>query len=889
MTKRVTTLMLVLVGGAAVLLVGGSGFYTDLLWFQALGYEGVFWRNILYRAGVRLAVGLAFASFMFVNLLFARREMEQALGRLGDRVPRFITSRSITSLFVLGSIILGFLYSTTLGQNWEVVMGFLHAQTFGRTDPLFGRDIGYFVFKLPFYRLLYGAAMGIVAATILVVLLIYVLSRSISFADRHFQVTGGAKYHLTALAVGILLLKAWDYRLQLDELVYSPRGGFFGASYTDVYAEGLGLRVLLILALVAAVLLVFNLFRRGMRGFVVTLIGLAAASLILGDIYPGMVQRYVVEPNELERERPFIEHHIQATLDAYGLADVDEREYPGDADLDWERLKESTATLDSIRLWDWRALGQTYGQLQEMRLYYQFPDVDVDRYMVDGQYRQVMLSAREIEIERQPVKTWVNTHLQYTHGYGIVMSPVNEATAEGLPKFFISDIPPKSSYQELKITRPEVYYGERTDQYVIVNTRLPEFDYPLGEENALTRYEGRGGVQLTNFLRRAAFALRFGTSKILLSGDITRESRLMFRRTVKERVREIAPFLRYDPDPYIVLDQGRLFWVMDAYTITDRYPYSQPYKGWGNYVRGSVKVIIDAYHGTVDFYIIDDQDPLIKMYSQVYPGLFKPIAEMSSGLQKHLRYPEELFQLQTTVYALYHMRSSTVFYNREDLWEPAREVAWGREQVMSPYYVMMRLEGEAKEEFVLMLPFTPARRNNMVAWMAVRCDGDKYGQILVYRFPKQALTYGPAQIEARIDQDTFISQQLTLWSQTGSQAVRGNLLVIPIAGSLLYVEPLYLQAEQSQLPELKMVIVAYKNRITMQPTFQAALQEIFGRSKEGIPQKPGEPQSPAELIRQAVEYYNKARSQLQKGDWMAYGEYMAELETVMEQLESLME
>ena len=888
MTKRARMLILVLIGGAAMLLVAGSGWYTDLLWFHALGYGGVFWRSILYQAGVRLAVGLAFALFMFANLSFARGEMEQALGRLGERVPPFVTSRSITSLFVLISVILGFLYSTALGQNWEAVMGFLNAQAFNRTDPLYGRDIGYFVFKLPFYRLLNGAAMGIVAETLLVVLVIYVLSRSISFAGRRFQAAGGAKYHLTALAVGILLLKAWDYRLQLDELVYSPRGGFFGAGYADVHALGPGLKILLILSLLAAALLVVNLFRPGMRGFVITLVGLAAASLILGDIYPGMVQRYVVEPNELERERPFIEHHIQATLAAYGLADVDEREYPGDADLDWGLLQGSRATLDSIRLWDWRALAQTYSQLQEMRLYYKFPDVDVDRYMVDGKYRQVMLAAREIEIERQPVKTWVNTHLQYTHGYGVVMSPVNEATDEGLPNFFISDIPPRTRHQELTITRPEIYYGERTDQYVIVNTRLPEFDYPLGEENALTRYEGRGGIQLTSFLRRAAFALRFGTAKILLSRDITRDSRLMFRRTVNERVRAIAPFLRYDPDPYIVLDEGRLFWVMDAYTVTDRYPYSQPYRGWGNYVRGSVKVIVDAYHGTVDFYIIDDEDPLIRMYSQVYPGLFKPIEAMPKGLREHLRYPEELFRLQTRVYALYHMRSPTVFYNLEDLWEPAREVAWGREQEMSPYYVIMGLEGDA-EEFVLMLPFTPARRNNMVAWMAARCDGEKYGQILVYRFPKQALTYGPAQIEARIDQDTFISQQLTLWSQTGSQAVRGNLLVIPIRGSLLYVEPLYLQAEQSQLPELKMVIVAYKNRITMQPTFQAALEEIFGRPREAVPQEPRELPSQDGLIRQAVEYYKEARRQLEEGDWVAYGEYMARLQAVMEQLEGLIE
>jgi hypothetical protein len=573
-------------------------------------------------------------------------------------------------------------------------------------------------------------------------------------------------------------------------------------------------------------------------------------------------------------------------------------------ELSLEALQDNAATLRNVRLWDYRPLLQTYAQIQEIRLYYDFVDVDIDRYQFDGDYRQVTLAARELAPEQLRNRTWVNEHLEFTHGYGLVMSPVNEVTPEGLPVLYVRDLPPEVSVN-LRIDRPEIYYGEKGGRYVFVKTRVQEFDYPKGDTNVRTTYQGKGGVSVGSVLNRLAFALRFGDSQIFFADALTSESRILFYRNIHERVRRVAPFLAYDRDPYLVVADGRLVWLQDAYTLTDRYPYSQPVDDrfavhadrTGNYIRNSVKVAIDAYDGTLTFYIADPTDPLIQTYASIFPQLFQPMDQMPQSLRAHIRYPEDLFRIQAQIYATYHMKDPNVFYNKEDVWAIPSEVYQGDQLPMEPYYVIMRLAGEEREEFVLILPFTPATKNNLIAWMAARCDGEHYGELVVYNFPKQELVYGPLQIEARIDQDPTISAQLSLWSQRGSRVIRGNLLVIPLGDSLVYFEPLYLQAEASQLPELKRVIVAFGEKVAMEESLEEALQVVFGgtraiaRGEEtpamGESEASGISPALADLIRAAREHYDAAQEALRQGDWATYGQELKALKEVLDEMARL--
>jgi uncharacterized membrane protein (UPF0182 family) len=597
------------------------------------------------------------------------------------------------------------------------------------------------------------------------------------------------------------------------------------------------------------------------------------------------MQQFDVQPNELIKERPYIEYNIDLTRRAYGLDKIEEKDFGPVADLTSEALAEAESTIKNIRLWDYRPLRDTYAQIQEIRLYYEFVDVDVDRYDLDGDYRQVTLSAREMATEQLQSRTWVNEHLQFTHGYGLVMSPVNAVTREGLPELLIRDLPPRTA-PGLEITRPEIYYGESTNNYVFVNSTLEEFDYPSGDQNVFTTYEGTGGVLLDSSLKRAAFAYRFSDVSVLLSEYITSESRVMLYRNIHDRVRQVAPFLLFDADPYLVILDGRLFWLQDAYTATDMYPYSQPYGNRFNYIRNSVKLVTDAYNGDMTFYIVDTEDPIIQAYAAIFPDLFASLEEMPEGLRVHVRYPEGLFIIQAQMNNTYHMQDPTVFYNKEDLWAVAHEMYAGNDQVMEPYYVIMSLE-EGRAEFILIQPFTPANKQNMVAWMAARSDGEHYGKLLLYKFPKQELIYGPLQIEARIDQEPAISGQLSLWHQRGSRVIRGNLLVIPIESSLLYVEPLYLQAETSQLPELKRVIVGSGEKVIMADTLTEALAGIVGAPV--VTEEEEEVEGVVglqELALSALEHYERAQEYLQEGDWAGYG---AELEAMRRDLEDLIE
>lgn len=898
-----------LVIAAVVLVVGGiilaltTDFYTDWLWFEQIGYVSVFWTVFTWQWGVRLGFGLVFTVFLFFNLLVTRQAIRQALFRWQQQIeiPWFLHSRWIISVFLLVSVLLGFLYSSTVGTYWQTVVQFFHQTPFDTTDPIFHRNIAFYVFSLPFYDLLYTAFQALLTLILIAVAIVYFLTGAFVFADGRLILNPRAKVHLSLLVAGIFALKAAGYLLAMYRLVYSPRGVVFGASYTDVHAQVLALRVMSVIAIFVSLAIIINIFRRGIHWAVGSIALLVLASFVLGNIYPSLMQRYLVEPNELEKEEPYIRYNIEYTRKAFGLEDVEEREFQPESTLSPEKAAAYRVTLDNVRVWDWRPLVQTYSQLQEFRPYYDFSHVDTDRYVINGKYQQVMLAARELLAEQLQNRTWINERLQYTHGYGLAMSPVNRVTPEGLPHFLISNIPPDSKIEEIPvIERPEIYYGEQTDRYVFVKTKRPEFDYPKGDQNAEAFYQGTGGVPIGSLWRRLAFALRLGDIKILLSGSFTKESRIMFNRRIDQRVRKIAPFLKYDRDPYLVIADGRLYWIVDAYTTSRLYPYSQPVRGWGNYVRNSVKIVIDAYNGSVDFYIVDDEDPLVRTLQKIYPRLFRPFMAMPASLRAHIRYPEDFFRIQASVYATYHMDDPRVFYNREDLWSLPQELYAGERIDMDPYYTIMQLPdpgstespGQKEEEFVLLLPFTPARKNNMIAWLAARNDGEHYGEMILYKFPKQRLTYGPMQIEARIDQDADISRQLTLWNQRGSRVIRGNLLVIPIANSILYVEPIYLQAEESQLPELKRVVVALGSKVVMANTFREAFQAALGLEErpevapEPVPKAGAElpPQSTRELIQRALTLFERSQERLRAGDWSGYGETLAELEAVLRTL-----
>ena len=647
-------------------------------------------------------------------------------------------------------------------------------------------------------------------------------------------------------------------------------------------------------------LVVYSILRQKLRW---PLFGIGAwivAILIVGVAYPGLIHRVQVQPSELAKETPYIGYNIEFTREAFGLTHIEEESYPAEPSPTAQDIVDNEATINNIRLWDHRPLKDTYNQIQSIRLYYDFNDIDIDRYIIDGAYRQVMLAGRELSAEKlaTEAQTWVNRKLQYTHGYGVVLSPVNEISAEGLPDLLLKDIPPVGVFD---ITRPEIYYGEKTDEYVIVKTNTQEFDYPSGDENVFGEYQGTGGVSLNGFFRRLAYAWEFGDMNILISGELNSSSRVLYYRNIQDRVKQLAPFLELDADPYLVIADGRLYWIQDAYTVTDRYPYSEPYVSFNehiNYIRNSVKAVIDAYDGTVTLYVTEPGDALIQTYQTIFPDLFAPFEEMPDVLKAHLRYPEGMFNIQASVYRKYHMTDVRVFYNSEDLWALPREVYAGQEQLMEPYYVIMRLPDQIGEEFILMLPFTPVNKNNTISWLAARCDGEHYGKLLAYNFPKDRLVYGPSQIENRIQQDTVITEQFALWDQGGSRVIRGNLLFIPIGESNLYVEPVFLQANSGGLPELKRVIVAAGDSIAMQPALLDSIEAIFGEEGSIPPTTtptqpptttPSQPMSPevAQLIDEARQHYEQAQIELQNGDWAAFGEEWDALQATIDKLVAL--
>lgn len=874
--------------------------YADWLWFQEVGYTQVFTTTLSLRGTLFGLVALVVALFLWANLTLAARtaapdvlwELEDQLGLPGRVVIEPLIRRFLPVVLALIAIVSGLRASA----SWETVLGYANATAFNTKDPVFGYDLSVFVFLLPFWRLLHGWALALIAATMILTLAVYVLQRSLVLTTRGPRLAAGARTHLLILGALLLGLKAIGFWLDQYELVFSPRGIVFGASYTDVHATLPMLKTLAVLCALAAAACVVQTSRPGLR-FVAGALGALAIVWVVGlGIYPALLQRFRVAPNELAAERPYIQANIRMTRQAYGLDRIEEQEFPADENLDARALDRNELTIKNIRLWDYRPLLRTYGQLQEIRTYYKFIDVDNDRYVVDGEYRQLMLSPRELSYQHlQGGRNWINEHLTYTHGYGLVVSPVNRVTPEGLPEFFVKDIPPRAEDGLPKITRPEIYYAETSNDYVLVRTRSQELDYPAGDQNVYSTYRGTGGIPVGSLARRLLFAARFGEPKIVLSDDLTAESRIMIHRTVNQRTQQVTPFFRFDRDPYLVVtDQGRLVWMLDGYTSTDRYPYSEPVRGIGNYIRNSVKVTVDAYDGNIVYYVADATDPIVRVYERAFPGLLKPIEQMPADLRRHVRYPEDLFAIQARKYATYHMEDPQVFYNKEDLWAIPRRTIEGRDREMEPYYTIMRLPGEQKEEFILLTLFNPARRDNMIGWLAARSDSANYGRLIVYNFPKQKLVYGPRQIDARIDQDPVISQQLALWNQRGSTVIRGSLLAIPIDRSLIYVQPLYLAAsEQGALPELRRVIAAYGNQIAMEPTLEQSLSRIFGgraapTAATPAPAAPGRPGAPPAVAaagaQRAWEAWTRAQDALRRGDWAAYGAEQKRVEEALREI-----
>jgi uncharacterized membrane protein (UPF0182 family) len=876
MRLRGFLLLILVIGAIALLSTAGQilGLYIDWLWFREVQFTSVFVTVLRTEVLLGAVTGAAFFLILYINVLLARRLAPRdapvvADDALGLPSPE-ILEPYVRRLALPVSVVLAILVGWAGTGRWELLLKALNPTPFGIRDPLFDRDVAFYVFQLPLWNSLYGWLMRALVFSGLAAVAVYLCTRGIGISSGGLVVARRARGHLLVLAALLLLLKATGYRLAMFGLLFSQRGVASGAGYTDVNAQLPILKALMVLAGVSAALCLVTIRLRSWRPLLGGVAALVSLAILGGVVYPGLIQRYQVSPNEIVKEKPYIDFNIRYTRLAYGLDNIEEREFPADQALSLQDLRKNDATIKNIRLWDTRPLLATYSQLQEIRTYYKFTDIDIDRYTINGEYRQVTLSARELSSKDLPSRIWINERLTYTHGYGAVVSPVNRVTREGLPEFWVKDIPPVAS-SDLRIARPELYFSELANDYVFAKTQAKEFDYPAGDQNVYTTYDGQGGIPLGSFGRKALFAAHLGDIKLLLSNDLTPGSRVLIYRNIRERVQRIAPFFRYDDDPYMVISAaGRIVWLLDGYTVSEWFPYSAPTRGLGNYVRNAVKVTVDAYDGTVRFYIADPADPLIRTIARIFPGLLQPLDAMPADLRAHIRYPEGLFRIQAGMYAVYHMRDTQVFYNKEDLWSlPVRPVE-GREQAMEPYYLILRLPGEPKEEFVLLIPFTPSKKDNLAAWLAARSDPPNYGKLVVYTFPKQKLIYGPRQLEARIDQDSFISQQLSLWSQRGSQVIRGNLLVIPIERSLVYVEPLYIAAEKGQLPELKRVIVGFGDRIAMEETLEGAMARVFGgqsppAAAAAAPRAPaGSEASVKALLDSAAAAYARASEELRR-------------------------
>jgi uncharacterized protein len=864
--------------------------YTDWLFFKQLDYASVFTKILSAQVILGFLFGLIGLAFILANVLIANRAVFPVMEDLYIDQTHIALNFEKVSMWMkpvaLLSGLLAGLLCGVLGSNlWKEVLVYQNRMSMNLSDPIFNKDVGFYLYQLPMFEAVKGMAAFMIFAAIVIVSASYFFRGGISSRESKLFIDGRVKKHLGILSVLYLLTVAAGFYFDRFNILLSPHGVIFGAGYTDIHARLIALQALAGLTLLSAVFFAAGIFRNSWKMAVYPLL-LTAGVYGVGVIaYPSLLQSLKVTPNEIVLEKEYIEHNIKFTRFGYDLDSIELRPFNVSYDLTAKDIDNNDTTIRNIRLWDDAPLLRTYSQLQQIRTYYKFFDVDNDRYVIDGKYMQVMLSPRELSYADLPSKSWINERMVFTHGFGIAVGPVSRISREGLPEFIVKDIPPVSSSQDLKVTVPEIYFGELSNDYVIVKTRVPEFNYPTSEGNVSTSYSGEGGVGLSSFLRKAFFSLRFQTAKPVLSSDITPESRILYYRNVLERARRIAPFLSFDPDPYMVISEdGRLFWIIDAYTVSDRVPYSKPVNRTVNYMRNSVKTLVDAYNGTVDFYISDPDDVMIKVYSAAFPGLFKPLSGMREDLRKHIRYPKGFLQVQASMFSTYHMTDPKVFYNKEDLWE----IPVYGERYIEPYYTIMKLPGENREEYILLLPYTPSKRDNLAAWIAARCDEPYYGKLIAYTFPRDRLVFGPKQVNARIDQDSYISQQLTLWGQRGSDVIRGSLLVIPIENSLLYVQPLYLAAQdKGGLPELRRVILAYENTVVMEENLELGLRQLFGaKAPSAVREKIGEDvgSSLTELSREAARIFDRALELQRQGDWAGYGQQIRNLEQILKRM-----
>ena len=883
-------------------------FFTNYLWFDSVNLYSVWIKVLLTKGALVGATSLLAFIFIFTNLRLAVRatpvmdifesfESQDPLSRF-----RAWTNERFLRYRLWGTIGLSLFLGAGASQLWEQVLLFLNQQSFGVVDPVFQADVSRYVFGLPLYRLFVSWGFQLVILTSLIIVLFFVATGALQLRQGRLpEVSSGAKAHLSVLLAFIAILKALAYRLDSMELLYSPRGKVFGASYTDVIAHLPALNLLILISLFGAVLLLVNIKRRGWL-LPATAISLwLAVSIIVGGLVPAAIQRFRVVPDELNKELPYVENHIDYTRLAYGLDNIEEKSFAASPDLSQNDISNNKQTVDNIRLWDPTVLAETYSQLQEIRAYYALQEVDVDRYRINGELTQVMVAARELDQTNLPAVGWVNERLQYTHGFGVVFSPANNVASQGQPDFYVKGVPATTTVSELEVEQPRIYFGESADsvEYVVVNSLQDEVDYPLSTEGqtvAYTNYSGEGGVGIGSFLRRLGFALRYSELNLLISNQLSDDSKLIMERNIVSRVKKAAPFLYTDNDPYLALIDGNLFWIIDMYTVSDKYPYAQPAdtrrinENSGlpvnfNYLRNSVKVVVNAYDGTMNFYVVDENDPIMTAYNDIFPDLFSSKSEMSSELLEHIRYPEDLFTIQSDMYRDYHMTDPRVFYADEDPWvipsdsSTTPRVATLRGEFteigfkpMLPYYLLMSLPGETDLSYLIFQPFNPENRPNMQSFLVADADPENYGQLIDFRLPKGEFVDGPSQVATRINQDPDISQIFTLLDQQGSSVIKGNLFVVPINQSILYYQPIYLQGEQNPLPEFKFVVVVFQDRIIMRETLSDALASIFGNGLVSDVIEESEGESPLDLLAKATTAFEQAQEQLQKGNLGKYQE-----------------
>jgi uncharacterized membrane protein (UPF0182 family) len=900
-----------LVGGAIVaavillffVLPSFATLYTDWLWFVETGFEQVFLRTMSARIELGVVVFLIVFAVLFVNIRLAQGALKQrsftVFGPQGPRTVAIDMAR-LKPVFYFGAVVAALFVALYASARWEIWLLARNAVPFGTSDPILGRDVAFYVFQLPFLHFLHNLAFITVALAAVGVGLAHYAGQSLMLdQQRGVLISDDARRHLSWLAAALLLVLAYRAWLGIPDLLTNQSGIIHGASYVDVNASMPVQWVLVVAALIGSGFAVWQTTQKSFRPLLLAA-GLYAGVAVLGNLYAFVLQRFVVAPNEQVREQPYIANAITATRAAFALNKVVERELSGDASLTQADIERNAATFDNVPLWNDQPLLDTFGQIQEIRTYYDFVSVDNDRYVIDGEYRQIMLSAREMNSTSLPSASWINQRLTFTHGYGLTLGPVNQVTPEGLPVLFMRDLPLKSNV-DLQVKQPAIYFGELSSDHVFVKTNTQEFDYPRGDANVFGSYKGEGGVDVGGFFRRALFAIRFASPDTLFSPNLRPDSRVLMYRRIAERVNRIAPFLTYDPDPYLSITGGRLVWVQDAYTASTRYPYSTPSVRGINYIRNAVKVTIDAYDGTIAFHLLDTKDPIAATLAKVFPELFKPLSAMPEDLRSRLRYPTGIFSLQASMFATFHMTNTSTFYNREDQWDVASLEQGEAARPMAPYYTIMKLPGVEKAEYIQMLPYTPRQKDNLAAWMVARSDGDNYGQLMVFQFPKQTVIFGPRQVAARISQDQVIAPQITLWNQQGSEVIQGQLLVIPIEESLVYIRPLYLRAAGGRIPELKRVIVAYQNHIVMEESLDKALERLFP-SADGRPRsspRPAQltqqtqtprsgsatPQAPEQdLAQQAQQIYQRAIEAQRAGNWAQYGEEIKRLGEVLQRL-----